>query len=59
MDRPLLGIVSRFASQKGFDLIADIAWDLFGDDLSLVVLGNGESRYEEMFRGWLTTFPGK
>ena len=25
MDKPLLGIVSRFTSQKGLDLIADVA----------------------------------
>jgi starch synthase len=59
MERPLLGIVSRFASQKGFDLIADAAWELFGDDLSLVVLGNGESRYEDMFRSLAYHVPGK
>ena len=29
MERPLLGIVSRFASQKGFDLIAEAAPELF------------------------------
>lgn len=59
MGRPLLGIVSRFASQKGFDLIGDIAWELFGDDLSLVVLGSGESRYEELFQGLAHHLPGK
>ncbi|MDQ1470598.1 MAG: starch synthase [Bryobacterales bacterium] len=59
MKRPLLGIVSRFASQKGFDLIGDIAWDLFEDDVSLVVLGNGESRYEEMFQTLVSHFPEK
>jgi starch synthase len=59
MDRPLLGIVSRFATQKGFDLIGDIAWDLFGDDVSLVVLGNGETRYEDMFRAFAYHLPDK
>ncbi|MES1257989.1 MAG: glycogen synthase GlgA [Acidobacteriota bacterium] len=59
MNRPLLGIVSRFASQKGFDIIADMAWELFRDDVYLVALGNGEQRYEDMFR-WLTIhFPDK
>ncbi len=59
MNRPLLGIVSRFATQKGFDLIADMAWELFREDVYMVVLGNGEQRYEEMFR-WLTIhFPNK
>src|SRR6185369_12834507 len=51
MDRPLIGIVSRFASQKGFDLIADIAGQLMQENVALVVLGSGEWRYEEMFNG--------
>jgi starch synthase len=59
MERPLLGIVSRFAGQKGFDLIGDIAWDLFRDDVSLVVLGNGETRYEELFRSLAYHLPGQ
>ncbi len=37
--RPLIGIVSRFADQKGFDLIAEKAFELMKEDLSLVVLG--------------------
>ncbi|MEP6715648.1 MAG: glycogen/starch synthase, partial [Terriglobia bacterium] len=59
MKRPLLGIVSRFAGQKGFDLIAEIAGDLFEDDVSLVALGNGEARYEEFFAVLQAAFPGK
>ena len=59
LDRPLIGIVSRFATQKGFDILADMAWELFKDDVYMVVLGNGEKRYEDMF-GWLTRhFPDK
>lgn len=57
LDRPLLGIVSRFASQKGFDLIAEAAAELVQEDLQLVVLGNGETRYEEMFRALADRYP--
>jgi starch synthase len=56
-DRPLLGIISRFTGQKGFDLIADAAPELFQDDIYLVALGNGEARWEELFRGLQTEFP--
>ncbi len=48
-DRPLLGIVSRFADQKGFDLIAAIATELLGQDIYLTVLGSGDPRFERMF----------
>ena len=47
--RPLVGIVSRFARQKGFDLIADVASAILDEDLSLVVLGAGEHEYESLF----------
>jgi starch synthase len=49
-DRPMIGIVSRFAWQKGFDFLAERCWELLDDDVSLVVLGNGEQRYEDLFR---------
>jgi len=49
LKRPLIGIVSRFARQKGFDLIEDIASDLLDEDVSLAVLGSGEAEYESMF----------
>jgi starch synthase len=50
LDRPLLAIVSRFASQKGFDLVADVASDLLEEDVSMIVLGSGEVEYESLFR---------
>ncbi len=50
LDRPLIGIVSRFASQKGFDLVAEIASKLLDEGVSLVVIGSGDLVYESMFR---------
>jgi len=58
-NRPILGIVSRFADQKGFDLIAQIARELMHEDLLLAVLGTGERRYEELFRALASDFPGR
>jgi starch synthase len=58
-NRPVLGIVSRFADQKGFDLIAQIAADLMSEDVLLAVLGTGERRYEELFRALASDFPGR
>jgi starch synthase len=57
IDRPLLGIVSRFATQKGFDLIGEVAAQIFESDVCLVALGNGEARYEEMFSQLRRDFP--
>jgi len=57
--RPLLGIVSRFADQKGFDLIAEVAHEIMREDLSLVVLGTGERKYEELFRALAAAYPDR
>ncbi len=50
LDPPLIGIVSRFADQKGFDLIAQVATDVLKEKLFLVVLGTGEPKYEKFFQ---------
>jgi starch synthase len=57
--RPVIGIVSRFADQKGFDLIAEKAYELMKEDLTLVVLGSGDRKYEELFQAMANTFPGR
>lgn len=57
--RPLLGIVSRFAGQKGFDLLEAAAPALFKEDIALVALGNGEPRWEDFFTSLKAAFPEK
>jgi starch synthase len=49
---PVIGIVSRFAIQKGFDLVEEIAGRLSEMDVAVVALGSGEARYEKFFRDW-------
>ena len=41
-DRPLLGIVSRFAHQKGMDLVAEIAPVLLAENAAVAALGSGD-----------------
>ena len=57
MARPLLGIVSRFADQKGFDLLAQVADAIMEEDLAIVALGSGEAKHERMFRELAQQFP--
>jgi Glycosyl transferases group 1 len=57
--RPVMGIVSRFADQKGFDLIAEKAHELMKEDLVLVALGTGDRKYERMFSALAATYPGR
>jgi starch synthase len=47
--RPVIGMVSRMAGQKGLDLIAAAAQELITLDASFVVVGSGEPRYQEMW----------
>src|SRR6266852_4847071 len=59
LQRPVLGIVSRFADQKGFDILAEKARELMREDLSFVVLGTGETKYEEFFRALALAYPDR
>ncbi len=47
--RPFLGMISRLADQKGFDLVADIMEDLMDLNVGFVLLGTGEQKYHELF----------
>src|SRR5690349_1118244 len=59
LERPVIGIVSRFADQKGFDLIADKAHELMKEDLVLAVLGTGNRKYEALFGALAAAYPGR
>jgi starch synthase len=59
MDRPLVGIISRLAGQKGFDLIEQIAEEMLAEDLAFVVLGSGDPVYEDMLRGLAAAHPDR
>lgn len=56
---PVLGIVSRFATQKGFDILAGVADELIQRDVAVVALGTGEPFYENFFREWAGRYPGR
>lgn len=49
IDRPLVGVVSRLVEQKGWELVRDVFHEFCAEDITLVVLGTGEYRYETMF----------
>ena len=57
---PLFGIVSRFATQKGFDLLqAALPGVMDSMDVQLAVLGTGERETEEFFQRLTTRYPGR
>ena len=57
---PLVGLVSRMAAQKGFDLLFDsLPRALLARDFAFVALGSGEPRYERFFADLQQRFPGR
>ena len=56
---PVIGIVSRFAAQKGFDLISQIMDRLAREEMIVVALGAGDKPFEEMFLRLQKQFPKK
>lgn len=58
-DVPLFGMISRLASQKGFDLLEKAFDELLSRELQLVFLGSGERKYEELLKELATRYPGR
>jgi starch synthase len=56
---PVVGIVARLSEQKGFDLVGAAADALMAEGIVLVVLGSGEARYVDLFRGLADRYPGR
>lgn len=60
ISRPLIGIVSRLAHQKGFDLVGSVLDEMLGwRDASLVVLGSGDKDTENLFAGYAQKYPDR
>ena len=56
---PLLGMISRLADQKGFDLLMEILEGLFALDIGFVLLGTGEQKYHDLFKQVAQKYPQK
>ncbi len=56
-DVPLVGIVSRLAEQKGFDLVIEGFERMMAFGIQLVVLGEGDPRYSSFFQDAERRYP--
>lgn len=56
---PLIGMISRISSQKGFDLLLSAAHDLFEMPIQLVVQGLGDPAIIEGFRFIEKSYPNQ
>jgi starch synthase len=59
VDRPLLGMISRLADQKGLELVAAVMEKLVAQDVGLVFLGTGDDIYHNMLTELADRYPGK
>lgn len=55
-DVPVIALISRLVEQKGIDILSVAMSELLNMDIQLIVLGTGEYRYEEMFKGYNRIF---
>lgn len=58
-DEPVIGIVTRFVSHKGIDLIKFVFDDIVNLGYKFVILGSGEKIYEDFFREMAWRYPDK
>ena len=58
-DVPLIGMVSRIVSHKGFELICDIAKELLKKDVQLVILGTGDPSFQGLLSNIASSNKGR
>ena len=58
-DTPVVAMISRLASHKGFDLVTAVFDEMMRDDIQFVLLGTGERGFEDFFRQAAARYPGR
>jgi glycogen/starch synthase, ADP-glucose type len=58
-DTPVIAMISRLASHKGFDLVLAVFDEMMRDDVQFILLGTGERGFEEFFRAAAARYPGR
>jgi starch synthase len=56
-ERPLLGMVSRLARQKGVDILCEVVERVMQAGAGMVVLGKGDQRYERLLVRMARRYP--
>lgn len=58
-DKPIIAMVTRLTPQKGLDLVECVMEEILRLDAQLVLLGDGDEHYIELFRSAERMYPGK
>jgi len=56
---PLAGMISRMVEQKGFDELLDAMETLASLPMQILILGNGEKKFERALTDWSKQYPEK
>ncbi len=59
VDVPVIAMISRLVSHKGLDLVKEVLDDILSKNVQFVVLGKGDSSYEDYFRYKEEEYRGK
>jgi starch synthase len=59
LDRPVIAIISRLVSQKGYDLIRKIAGAIVQTGSFFIALGAGAKEYEDFLQRWHDSAPAQ
>ena len=57
-NKMVIGLISRLTNQKGLDLITQIFHQIIDGNTQFVLLGTGDSEYEDAFRSYENTYKG-
>lgn len=58
-EAPLIGIISRLAAQKGFDILAEAMDELMKLNAGFVILGSGDRKYQLLIEEFAIRYPKK
>ena len=58
-DMPMIAIISRLVAHKGLDLVRTVIEEVLRQDVQVVILGKGDSAYENYFSDLARKYVGK
>lgn len=59
LERPIFASVTRLTSQKGIELIQQVAWEILSTGAYFISLGSGDKSYENFFQQLRNTVPNQ
>ena len=58
-DTPIIAVISRLVSHKGLDLVRTVIEEVLRQDVQIIILGKGDSSYENYFTDLARRYVGK